>query len=110
MSASPLPLQKLRGLLFGHKLVHSLEHGFPFGQAHSQRFHGEFQAEPKGLLGLERKTNRHMSAPQSCDRIAVAALVKPCGDYAAAFMVCRSRSLGSSVFPTSDVLWMSVCF
>jgi len=36
-------LQKLRGLLFGHKLLqHSLEHGFPFGQAHSQRFHGEF--------------------------------------------------------------------
>ena len=42
MPASPLPLQKLRGLLFGHKLLHSLEHGFPFGQAHSQRFHGEF--------------------------------------------------------------------
>src|SRR6266436_9767969 len=43
MPASPLPLQKLRGLLFSHKLLqHSLEHGFPFGQAHSQRFHSKF--------------------------------------------------------------------
>jgi hypothetical protein len=42
MPARPLPLQKLRGLLFGHKLLDSLEHGFSFGQAHSQRLHGEF--------------------------------------------------------------------
>jgi hypothetical protein len=42
MPASPVPLRKLRGLLFGYKLLHFLEHDCPFGQVHSQRFHGEF--------------------------------------------------------------------